>query len=146
MSHLRPTIGYIVSLFPCWSETFILNEILALRERGVPVRIFSLKPASEPLVHEAARRLTAEVIYPPPLWRLLLTLLGQGLRQPVRCWRLLSGPLREASRHGSGEMLKAFYTVLVAISFAGTARRLGIRHFHAHWATYPALAVRTVRA
>jgi len=145
MVHKRPTIGYIVSLFPCWSETFILNEILALQERGVPVRIFSLKPPSEPLVHEAAKPLLAEVIYPPPLWHLLLTLLGSLVRQPVRCFRLLYGPLREASRRGSGEVMKALYTLLVAISFAGVARRLGINHFHAHWATYPALAVRTMR-
>ena len=69
MSQEQPTIGYIVSLFPCWSETFILNEIIALQERGVPVRIFSLKPPSEPLVHEAAKRLLAEVSYPPPWWR-----------------------------------------------------------------------------
>ncbi|HEV8718318.1 MAG TPA: glycosyltransferase [Candidatus Binatia bacterium] len=147
MSRKQPTIGYIVSLFPCWSETFILNEIIALQERGVPVRIFSLKPSSEPLVHEAARRLLAEVIYPPPLWRLLLSLAHSVVRQPV-CWlRLLSGPIWEASQGGGGsEVLKALYTLTVATHFAGVARRLGIDHFHAHWATYPALAVRIMRA
>src|SRR5439155_6873881 len=92
MSRKQPTIGYVVSLFPCWSETFILNEILALRERGVPVRIFSLKPPSEPLVHEAARRLLAEVIYPPPPWRLLLSLTGSVVRKPLRWLRLLVAP------------------------------------------------------
>ena len=146
MADKQPTIGYIVSLFPCWSETFILNEIIALQERGVPVRIFSLKPPSEPLVHDAAKRLLAEVIYPPPWWRLFLSLLATVVRQPVRGFRLLYGPLRQASRRGSGEVMKALYTVLVATFFARVARRLGINHFHAHWATYPALAVRTMQA
>lgn len=34
---------YVVSLFPCWSETFIVREINALIENGVDVRIVSLK-------------------------------------------------------------------------------------------------------
>jgi len=146
MSRKQPTIGYVVTLFPCWSETFILNEIIALRERGVPVRIFSLKPPSEPLVHEAARGLLAEVIYPPSSWRLLLALAGSVVRQPLRWLRLLGGPIREASRGGGKELAKALYTLTVATYFAGVARRLGVDHFHAHWATYPALAVRIMRA
>src|SRR5262245_665359 len=146
MAQKQPTIGYIVSLFPCWSETFILNEIIALQERGVPVRIFSLKPPSEPLVHEAAKRLLAEVIYPPSLWRLSLSLMRRIVQQPVRCSRLLYGPIHEASRRGSTEVMKALYTLLVATYFAGVGRRLGSNHFHAHWATYPGLAVRTMQA
>src|SRR5262249_60484636 len=121
MSRKQPTIGYVVTLFPCWSETFILNEIIALRERGVPVRIFSLKPPSEPLVHEAAKPLLAEVIYPAPLWRLLLSLLSGIVRQPVRWLRLLSEITRAASQQGSKEMGKALYTLTVATYFARVA-------------------------
>ncbi|MBI3302975.1 MAG: glycosyltransferase [Deltaproteobacteria bacterium] len=146
MSSKQPTVGYLVSLFPCWSETFILREILALRERGVPVRIFSLKPPGEPLVHEAAKPLLNEVIYPPPLWRLLLSQARCLVRQPVTWLRLLVGALWAARREGRSELLKAFYTILVATHFAGVARQLAIDHFHAHWATYPALAVRMMRA
>ncbi|HEV8718930.1 MAG TPA: glycosyltransferase, partial [Candidatus Binatia bacterium] len=145
MSSLQPTIGYVVSLFPCWSETFILREILALRERGVPVRIFSLKPPSEPLVHETAKPLLDEVIYPPALGRLLLTQGRCLVRRPVPWLRVLGRVLRDAWSGGRTELFKALYTVLVATYFADTARRLGISHFHAHWATYPALAVRVIR-
>ncbi len=54
-------IAYVVSLFPCWSETFILREILALRARGIPIKVFSLRPPCEPLVHDEARRLLEEL-------------------------------------------------------------------------------------
>ena len=37
---------YLVSLFPCWSETFIVREIHALARQGVDIRIVSLKPHS----------------------------------------------------------------------------------------------------
>ena len=54
-------IAYIVSLFPCWSETFILREIIELEKCGVNINIFSLKNAREKLVHEEAKREKREV-------------------------------------------------------------------------------------
>lgn len=36
-------IGYVVSTWPRLSQTFVLNEILALERRGVSLRIFSTK-------------------------------------------------------------------------------------------------------
>ncbi|MBI3303549.1 MAG: glycosyltransferase, partial [Deltaproteobacteria bacterium] len=118
---------------------------LALRERGVRVQIFSLKPPSEPFVHEAAQSLLHEVIYPPSLWQLLVSQLRCLVRQPIPWLLLLGRTLREAWQEGRTEMCKALYTVAVATHFARVARWLGIGHLHAHWATYPALAVRTIQ-
>lgn len=139
-------VGYVVSLFPCWSETFILREVLALRERGVSVRLFSLKPPSEPLVHDAAQPLVDEVVYPPSPWRLPVVFLRFCFEQPALMFRLLSEAWRTAFPFGMSELTKALFTVLVASYFARIAKTLGMTHFHAHWATYPALAVRTIRA
>lgn len=139
-------IGYMVSLFPCWSETFILREIVALREQGVAVRIFSLKPPSEPLVHDAAKPLAHETIYPPSPWSWVWVALRVFWAQPQVMQRLLLAACRAAAPLGMQEVAKALFTVLVAAYFAGVARRLGVTHCHAHWATYPALAVRTIRA
>jgi glycosyltransferase involved in cell wall biosynthesis len=136
----------MVSLFPCWSETFILREILALRARGVRVRIFSLKPPSETLVHDAAKSLASEVIYPPSLWRLPGAVIRSFTEQPGHVSRLLWWAGRAARPFGVNEVAKAVFTVLTAAHFARRARQLGIAHFHAHWATYPALAVRTIQA
>src|SRR5438132_13772104 len=62
-SELRPTIGYVVSTWPRLSQTFVLNEILALEKRGLPVRIFSTKdPDGEP-VHAKLAKVRAPVAY-----------------------------------------------------------------------------------
>ena len=55
---------YVVSLFPCWSETFIVREIDALIDAGVDVRILSLKPVSEALLQPDAARLLDRVRHP----------------------------------------------------------------------------------
>jgi hypothetical protein len=71
-------IAYIVSIFPAWSETFIVREVLALRRRGAQVQFFSLKPAkpNQGYVHEAARMLHKEVVYPHDINRLAEQLEG----------------------------------------------------------------------
>src|SRR2546422_4339932 len=62
-SEPRPTIGYVVSTWPRLSQTFVLNEILALEKRGLPVRIFSTKdPDGEP-VHAKLAKVRAPVTY-----------------------------------------------------------------------------------
>src|SRR2546428_13540888 len=59
----RPTIGYVVSTWPRLSQTFVLNEILALEQRGLPVRIFSTKdPGGEP-THAKLTKVRAPVKY-----------------------------------------------------------------------------------
>ena len=45
-------IAFLVSLFPRLSETFILNQITGLIDRGHEVDIYAYGPAEEPKVHE----------------------------------------------------------------------------------------------
>jgi len=37
-----PKIGYVLKRYPRYSETFIVNEILAHEAAGQPIEIFSL--------------------------------------------------------------------------------------------------------
>src|SRR5262249_1011226 len=39
-------LAYVCKMFPRMTETFVLNEIVALRRAGVPVRIYSILPAT----------------------------------------------------------------------------------------------------
>src|SRR5438046_504410 len=62
-SKARLTVAYIVSTWPSLSQTFVLNEVLALERRGLQLRVFSIKnPKGEP-VHADARRVRAKVYY-----------------------------------------------------------------------------------
>src|SRR5207247_3368319 len=62
-SEREPKIGYLVSTWPRLSQTFVLNEILALERCGVSLRIFSTKaPRAEP-VNVKVARVRAPVTY-----------------------------------------------------------------------------------
>ena len=44
-------IAYILKMYPRFSETFIINEILELERRGVDVRIYSLRKPDDGRFH-----------------------------------------------------------------------------------------------
>lgn len=54
----------IVSTWPSLSQTFVLNEVLALERRGLQLRIFSLKDPKDGPVHADARQVRAKIRYP----------------------------------------------------------------------------------
>ena len=68
-----PRVAYVLRAFPRLSETFILHELLALRARGIPVRVFALEQVDAPLMHAEAERLLPEVTFvtarEPAAWR-----------------------------------------------------------------------------
>ena len=59
------TIAYILKMYPRFSETFIVNEILELERRGVTVRIYSFHKPDDGRFHASLARVKAQVIYVP---------------------------------------------------------------------------------
>ncbi len=49
-------IGYVLKVFPKVSETFIVNELVELRRRGVDVFIYSMTKPQEDLQHKIVQR------------------------------------------------------------------------------------------
>jgi glycosyltransferase involved in cell wall biosynthesis len=130
-----PVIGYVLSAWPRLSETFILNEVIALEQMGARLRIFSLKNPKDEPIH---------------------TKVGQ-VRAPVKC--LYIGNNRAAARAAN---LRCFLrrpvrycrTFLQAVSYrrrvyvrrfiqaghlADILHREPVNHLHAHFANDPAL-------
>ena len=135
----RMRIVYLVSLFPCWSETFILREIQALLRKGVDVRIFSLKHASEAIVHQDAVAMQARVTYPPRPWVVLLEVARELARMPflhaTLLFRMIVGMWRTPVT-----LLKTLVTWARVLGVARQLRAARVDHIHAHWATYPSTA------
>lgn len=125
-------IAYILKMYPRFSETFILSEILELERQGVPVRIFSLKKPDDGRFHADTSRVRAGVTYvPEPLLapRAYYTAHRQVFRwDRGRYLRLLGSVLR---RRRTGA-LKRF---LQAGFIAPQVRDARIRHAHAHFAS-----------
>lgn len=130
-------LGYLTKMFPRISETFILDEVRALRSSGVPVTIYSLLPPTrDARSHPEATALSARnAILPQPGWR-ALPILGAALRSAFRaapgraaaeCLRFLVRPTRRSFRH--------FFRGVV---LAERLRRDDVVHLHAAWAHTPA--------
>jgi glycosyltransferase involved in cell wall biosynthesis len=130
---------YVVSLFPRWSETFIVREINELIKLGVDVRIVSLKFPAEKLVQSDAASLLDRVLYPASAWVSTRRVLGQCIAHPVRELTTLLGMVRGLARHPTS-LAKTLVVWWRTLALLPEIRTLEPDHLHAHWATYPSTA------
>jgi colanic acid/amylovoran biosynthesis glycosyltransferase len=126
-------VGYVLRKFPVLSETFILNEILALESRGVEVHIFTLAPSRDPRFHEGVGRLKATIHHVPGISD-IGTLIKHGRRQASRSPQRYQRQLLRVL--GTGR-LKLLWRFLQAAYVADRARSTGVGHLHAHFANHP---------
>ncbi len=120
-------IGYVVKRYPRYSETFIVNEILAHEAAGLELEIFSLLPPEDGRFQDAISRVRSPVTYLPAkglkVGEFWSTLDGAGDVLPE-----LWGSLEEAR---GGDVRYVYQAVVLARE----ARLRGIDHLHAHFAT-----------
>lgn len=138
----RGRVAYVVSLFPCWSETFIADEINGLITSGFDVEIYSLRPHSEKEVHSLAAALMTRTNYGKPLKILRANVLS-ALRRPGTYFRQLKKVLG-IYRDGLAATCRTLISFVISVSFAEDMREKKIDHLHAHWATYPLTAAWTI--
>ena len=131
----RLRIGYVLKRFPRLSETFVLNEILALERAGVEVEIFSLLKPPDEQRHGLLDELRAPVTYLPTAGNLGRIRMLSGLdARPASFAELISeeaapfGPLYPAK---TGEDVATLH--LKAAVLAVLARQRGVEHMHAHF-------------
>lgn len=132
-------VVYFTSLFPCWSETFIVREIVALLAAGAEIRIVSLKPPTERLVQTDAAILLDRVIYPDTGAKGALAALLEALRHPIESARMAMRIVRGMSTTPTS-LAKSLVVVLRTLAMLPEIRRFAPDHLHAHWATYPSTA------
>jgi len=127
--------GYVLKMYPRFSETFILSEILELERRGHAVGIVSLRRPDDGCFHEDLGRVKASVSYVPESWvhkplTFVVAHLGEVRARPrtwLKCaWRAAS--LGRDARQG----------FLLSPLVARVARTHRWSHLHAHFANLPA--------
>ncbi|MGE0267438.1 MAG: glycosyltransferase [Candidatus Omnitrophota bacterium] len=133
----KKKIGYIVSLFPCWSETFILNEIIELTKRGYDISIFSIRKDFEKYTQEKAKPYLSRTRYIRG-FKVILAFVRWLFVKPhiVLPWM---AKVKMKSIINSKVFFKNVWCVLVGCYFADMVVKEKIEHLHAHFATYPAL-------
>ena len=118
-------VGYVIKSYPRFSQTFIVNEILAHEAAGLDVEIFSLRPAREEERHAAVAQVKAPVHYLP----------GPEVTAG-ELWQETGGAAREL--HNFGTKLASCGTEPVgdlyqALVLARLVRERGVTHLHAHF-------------
>ncbi len=120
-------VGYVLKRYPRYSETFVVNEILAHEAAGTEVEIFSLLYPEDGHFQDIISRVRASVTYLPAkglkaqdLWTALVKAgdVSPGL------WSSLDDARAEEARY-----------VYQAAALAREVQSRGISHLHAHFAT-----------
>ncbi len=73
----KPRIAYLLKMYPRFSQTFIVNEMLELERQGLDLHILSLRKPTDGVFHESVSRVQAQADYLPesvsgqltPIWR-----------------------------------------------------------------------------
>jgi len=134
-------IAFILKGYPRLSETFIAQEILALEQTGLDIRIVSLRHPTDRQQHPLIGQIQAPVNYLPEYLH----------REPVRVfkawWRLRTSPayrqvwklfVADLRRDRSRNRIRRFGQALV-LALELPAR---VRHLHAHFLHTPASVAR----
>lgn len=119
--------GYVVKRYPRFSETFIVNEVLAHEAVGTAIEIFALRPPVDTHFQNVISQVRAPVTYLPAssvksteLWK---TCHALGETFP-KLWLALA-----EARHAS--VVDAYQAIHLAIQI----RDRQIEHLHAHFAS-----------
>ncbi|MDT9595262.1 glycosyltransferase [Nocardioides zeae] len=133
----RPRVGYVLTMFPRFSETFVLNELLALEAAGTEVRVLSLRQPDDGRFHAALGDLRARVTYvtrpsrASSVWSVLASVAPDLPRLAEHLPQVLALPVEEG---------------VAALEVAAAAVREGLTHLHAHFANSPATVARVAAA
>jgi glycosyltransferase involved in cell wall biosynthesis len=127
-------VGYVLKRYPRYSETFIVNEVLAHTAAGLPIEIFALRRPVDSRFQDLIARVEAPVTYVRAegltLGRFWDTLAAAGEICPG-IWDALAGARGAPSR-----------LVYQAVLVAHEVRARGVTHLHAHFATDASVVAR----
>ena len=125
-------IGYVLKVYPRFSETFIVTEILAREELGDDLTIYALRPTTDSRFHPEIARVRAGVSWMPRPFK------------ACELWSLLTDSLPDAEQRSRlAEIMPALADlpgddVAQGVALAAAARADGVTHLHAHFASLAA--------
>jgi len=120
-------IAYVLKVYPRFSQTFVMNEILAHEESGLPLDIFSMRLSDDTRFHEALARVKAplhHVLKPRGKIEDFLAM----LRKTSKRFPDLMKVINENPEVAACDMQQA-------MTLACDIQNRGIAHLHAHFGT-----------
>lgn len=132
--------AYVLKMYPRFSETFIVSEILAREAAGEDLVIFSLRPSTDTRFHPELARVRAEVIHidRPSSARSFWQTFAEAAAEP-RVAAAVPGRL--------GELMELSHDdVIQALTLARLALDHEVTHLHAHFASVATTVARAASA
>jgi len=132
-----PPIAILMSRFPSVTETFILREMIEMEKQGQPVRVVPMVKETPPVLHEAVKPWVNRALYTPWLsMKIVGACFRAAVRQPRKLFPLI-GRLIAGTITKPGTLVRTLAVLPKSIYLAEQLAGEGIRHVHAHYATYP---------
>jgi glycosyltransferase involved in cell wall biosynthesis len=133
-------VAYIMSRFPKLTETFILYEMLAMRQQGIQVEVYPLLREREEVMHPETAQFVSAAHFQPfislPIIRANLHFLWKN---PLVYFKTLWDVLR--ANWGSFNFFTGVMGIFPkTVLFAYQMRADKVQHVHAHFASHPAAA------
>lgn len=127
-------VAYVVKRYPRFSETFIVNELLAHEQAGLELEIFSLRPPVDTHFQDLISQVRAPLTY-----------LSNGGVKASELWNMVQQAQMQIPN--LGESLAALSSedsldVYCGLRLAVVAMQRGITHLHAHFASSAASVAR----
>ena len=127
------TLGYVVKRYPRFSETFVVNEILAHEAAGRKLEIFALRSVEETHFQDIISRVRAPV-----------TRIPDRIKGIDESWPQLAAvqALPGAWQHLTEFPEASGRDVMQAVRLAIECRQRGVTHLHAHFGTVASTVAR----
>ena len=132
-----PRIGYVTKVYPRFSETFIVNEILAHEAAAREIDIFSLRAPQDTHFQDVIARVRASVTYLPDS-----TLKAEEFWKALR----IATPLPGGRAGMAAAQTATAAETHAAIVLAQAVRDRQIAHLHAHFASSATTVARIAAA
>ena len=136
-------IGYVLLEFPRYSETFILNELLALRRHGLPHRVFCLRGRSDlnaipPELSEITEFLSEDGSDVELHFSELARLYEERPQQFIAALAKMRHKHERRAAEKVAKRREPLWLLACALSLAARCQKYRIAHLHAHYANQPA--------
>lgn len=127
-------IGYVVKRYPRFSETFIVNELLAHEQAGLNIEVFSLRPPVDTHFQDLISQVRAPVTY-----------LSSGSVKANELWdviRQMQTRFPQVVQNLGRVVQEDSLDVYCGLQLTLAALQRGITHLHAHFASSAATVAR----
>jgi len=129
-------VAYVMSRFPKLSETFVLYEMVAMRQLDVDVSVYPLVLEHNTVRHREARQFIDSIHDVKPLSLTTAGAIWHYLRRKPRTLLTTSWRIARTTAAPKRAFLASLATLPRAVWMAREMEASGVEHIHAHFATH----------